>query len=336
MKNFTLAASLALALFANTNIYAQTFSENFEDESADARWATVEEGAHNTADFSAAYADLGIDAPAEGGSYCMKLEVNNDADDAQGFSFLGAYPDGEEFVGTYYISFDAYFSYGENGSTEVAVYGLGHDVELLSGFPSDGQDLALITDGSSSADVRFYNNGAYINAASNEGVYTLAGADNSPNLDATEYGIESGDPAKQWLKVTIEANATSVSYKINGVEWLNSAIVPTEGNALIGLMDFYSSVGDASFMLVDNVMISEGTLAIEDNVLPNVVMFPNPITNVLNVTAGENAVVTVLSITGNVIFEGKAGAINTQAWAKGLYFVQVQEGDAKKVVKVIK
>ncbi|MCK5824977.1 MAG: T9SS type A sorting domain-containing protein, partial [Ichthyobacteriaceae bacterium] len=61
-----------------------------------------------------------------------------------------------------------------------------------------------------------------------------------------------------------------------------------------------------------------------------------PFTTELNVVASEEATVSVVSVVGTQVYAGKAGVIDTQAWKSGVYFVVVAEGDAQKVIKVIK
>ena len=348
MKNVTLLMSAAFALFMNTNVNAQVFSDNFEDQNADKRWGTVQQGVSNRFDFAAKYSDEGISAPTNGGDYCLKLEVNTEADNGSDFWYLGAFPIDKVFTGSYTVSFDAYMNYDENssGTTELGTFGVGHDVGLFDilgeSFPSDGQQLVLVGDGSSSRDVRYYRDGAYLKFEDAQGLgdYTYGSASSQNASEEPYFGAlgETEVSAKQWLKVSIDVvSGVSVSFKVNGVEFLSSAAPIADGDIIIGLMDFYSSVNASAYMLVDNVEVSGDALALNSSVLEGVSVFPNPIKGeVLNIEASKTANVSIVSTVGKLMYSGNAGVVSTQAWSKGVYVVVVEDAGKKATFKVIK
>lgn len=66
-------------------------------------------------------------------------------------------------------------------------------------------------------------------------------------------------------------------------------------------------------------------------------VYPNPVKNILYVEVdGKNANVSVISLSGTLVYKGSAGEINTESWDKGVYLVVVRDGKAIKTVKVIK
>ena len=81
---------------------------------------------------------------------------------------------------------------------------------------------------------------------------------------------------------------------------------------------------------------NDGNLATSKDIKKVVSVYPNPVKNVLTVSAAKGAKVIVLNSTGNAVFTGQAGEISTNLWSKGIYFVVVEEGTEKSVIKIVK
>ena len=75
--------------------------------------------------------------------------------------------------------------------------------------------------------------------------------------------------------------------------------------------------------------------------LAKVNAYPNPVKNTLNLDLSKEVTsVTVYSSIGTVVYQIEAPAknisIDTQAWNKGLYFVNIKEGNNAQTLKVVK
>ena len=91
------------------------------------------------------------------------------------------------------------------------------------------------------------------------------------------------------------------------------------------------------FFYVDEIGLYPSESLSNNNVeLDGVSVYPNPVKNTLNITAGKNAKVSVFNAIGSVIYNGNSKTIDTQSWNKGIYFVVIKEGAKSKTVKVIK
>ena len=85
------------------------------------------------------------------------------------------------------------------------------------------------------------------------------------------------------------------------------------------------------------INVTNSNLYLTSEEFSSIHVYPNPISNVLNIETSSYSVnVTIYSVLGNVVYKGAGGVINTSAWNRGLYFIQVQDGDKLKTIKVIK
>jgi len=83
-------------------------------------------------------------------------------------------------------------------------------------------------------------------------------------------------------------------------------------------------------------------LSVEKQTIVNLMQFPNPVSNKLSLTFGENiSSVTAYSMLGAVIYQNKNVTqqeliINTSSWKSGLYLVKVKAENATQILKVVK
>ncbi|MCK5787491.1 MAG: T9SS type A sorting domain-containing protein [Chlamydiia bacterium] len=178
----------------------------------------------------------------------------------------------------------------------------------------------------------------------------IAGAKFGLNIKTVDNFEETG--AKKVFFLKMDASAFK-ELKWNLVSFDLSTLTDGEGDPLFGSYTgefFLHSIGiaadadvtavDANSAWVFNIdeigMYPASSLSNAKVELEGVSVYPNPVKNVLNIKAGKDAKVTVLNTIGSTVYEGKAEAINTQSWKKGLYFVVVEEGNKSKTVKVIK
>jgi len=89
------------------------------------------------------------------------------------------------------------------------------------------------------------------------------------------------------------------------------------------------------------VTTSTGILAINDAEFKSFTIYPNPVTDILNIKA-KDAVnkVSVYNVLGKLVYTATPNSlsptINMSAMKTGVYFVEVTIGNATKTVKVIK
>lgn len=96
---------------------------------------------------------------------------------------------------------------------------------------------------------------------------------------------------------------------------------------------------DADTVSIDDVLIS-GTLSSNDFSLSSISVYPNPVTNVLNISNSNNIEIKNISITdinGRVIKnQTSLTQINVSDLNAGVYFVNIESNDGKTTKKFIK
>lgn len=79
--------------------------------------------------------------------------------------------------------------------------------------------------------------------------------------------------------------------------------------------------------------------SVNDIAQSSVTIFPNPANDFLHIQAEANTLVNLISITGKVvesrISEGKEVVLNTKNLSKGVYFIQISQGNSQKTEKVL-
>ena len=91
----------------------------------------------------------------------------------------------------------------------------------------------------------------------------------------------------------------------------------------------------------DDVVCAKGLLGVEDFSASKFSVYPNPVTDVLNVKSAASVDnITVYDLLGKVVLQENPGkispAINMSNLASGAYLVKVTIGNSSKTVKVIK
>ena len=69
-------------------------------------------------------------------------------------------------------------------------------------------------------------------------------------------------------------------------------------------------------------------------------VFPNPVADVLSVTAPAGSIISVIDITGGTIFDQTAvsevSEINVHSWSAGMYLVRIRDKGNARLIKVVK
>ena len=332
--------SLFVAVLLSSSVSAQTvlFSEDFEDGDAANRWTVVEDEGTNLPDFAFDYVTSGLDAAPNGGGLGLKLAVNVDADNVVA-SRIFAVPTDETFSGIYTFSFDMWmnFEVDGDGTTEFALFGV-KNFTANAGTLADntGAHFSMTGDGGASKDISAYIDGA--EETDVLGVYHSDSQNFSEYLDFYNEGI----PGNQWLEVTIEVNAATVIFSINGNKHVELATAVTGANILVGLEDIWDSYGAANFVIYDNIKVTNDQVTgIADNQLERISYFPNPVQDILsvrNLTANSKIVIT--SLEGKELYKqtvsGTEAEINFASYPTGIYLLKLIENNSVRVEKIVK
>lgn len=106
----------------------------------------------------------------------------------------------------------------------------------------------------------------------------------------------------------------------------------------INAVEVFNETGNYGAGFVVNFQ-AEGTLGINDATLEDVVIYPNPAKNVLNIVNAENASIEVFNILGQAIYNKSNIDLNEQVnvsnLTSGAYFVKITDGTSVKTDKFI-
>lgn len=104
------------------------------------------------------------------------------------------------------------------------------------------------------------------------------------------------------------------------------------------------TITQASYICVGNgnctaAGICDQTNSVNDLVLNNIAMYPNPTTDILNITSDDNLSIAIFDITGKQIYQSQAELMNhtidLSKHSKGLYFVKVTKNNKVFTEKIV-
>ena len=97
------------------------------------------------------------------------------------------------------------------------------------------------------------------------------------------------------------------------------------------------NITDAYWFGIDDIKISAGnTASISEVENANVVLFPNPVTSVLNIEAQGIQEVNVLDVNGRTVMTANSNRIDMSNLANGVYFVRVITAEGVSTQKIAK
>ena len=158
------------------------------------------------------------------------------------------------------------------------------------------------------------------------------------DADGTVYNTYQY-PQNFWFEVKFVFDISNLTYtlSINGTA---GTPVLFGSDSTVGGIDFFA-IDPNNEYYIDDVLFIEGTAGVEDFNLNSLSVYPNPVTDILNIstkTAVDNVI--VYDILGKVVLTAQPGVISPKIDMSGLsagaYMVQVTIGKTSKTVKVLK
>ncbi|MCU4174427.1 T9SS type A sorting domain-containing protein [Carboxylicivirga sp. N1Y90] len=149
--------------------------------------------------------------------------------------------------------------------------------------------------------------------------------DEYPNVDDSEFEVKTGSKqtAETWV----------------GHDFAISDFTGLTGTANLGQIQVLLGSIDGTAegtVYIDNLYFYNGTpTAIGDAKIEKLSIYPNPVTDVLNIQGqDEGTVVEIYGATGNLVkkVQVSAGSVNVAELAQGVYFVSVN-GATSKIIK---
>lgn len=289
-----LAIALTLLILASPALAVPLYSQNFEID-ATPNWTVNNGPSDSAANFFFNYSDVGIPpAPSGAGARGMKLQANQ----TNGiFSGMSASPNGQNFAGDYYVTFDWWsnfngpFPAGGSGSTQLSTYGIGTSGTVAQ-WPGGAQDslwFAATGDGNSAADWRAYSTDAPTSYPDADPVYAAAGPGNrnashphyasfgataAPADQLLDFPQQSGltligSAGMEWHQVLLEKVDNIATWKVDGVLIATvdlDTVTLGGGNIFFGHSDTNATSStdpndvNLLFTLIDNIEVNQGVV----------------------------------------------------------------------------
>jgi hypothetical protein len=143
-----------------------------------------------------------------------------------------------------------------------------------------------------------------------------------------------------WFDVShvINVDTDTIIMSVNGAEVYSGAFY---GANKLNSIDFWS-IDAANTYYIDDVSMTAGAVGInEANTSIELTVYPNPVNDVLNISAKENITnVTIYDMVGKVVknvdFNALTLTVNTDDLPSGTYAVKITAGNASEMIKILK
>ncbi len=155
-----------------------------------------------------------------------------------------------------------------------------------------------------------------------------------PNYSADHYAVYviSGGEETLLFQETLDASVTSFHQRV--------ASIPAgiSGDFQIAFRHFDNPGGGYVVILDEIQIVNAGSItAIDDVNTLNIAIYPNPVSNVLNVEGDDIQQVEILDLNGRtVLTTNQSGAINISNLASGMYLVRAISNEGVRTVKIVK
>ncbi len=165
------------------------------------------------------------------------------------------------------------------------------------------------------------------------------------NLSLSWY-VKGQDPnyCAENYSVYISTNGRSISDFSNPVfnevatgDWtLRSVNIASYAGQTIYIAFRHHDVTDMFYLDIDDITIAEGTNGINDANDANVSIFPNPTSNIVNITADNYQYTEIYDATGRKVITTNNGSIDMSNLANGVYLFHVVTINGTSNMKVVK
>ena len=157
--------------------------------------------------------------------------------------------------------------------------------------------------------------------------------------DSSGQEIQSGGPYENNQPINIEINLENLScheFRIidAGGNGGASVLVRDSNNQII-----LNSSGSYDSGIAASFIVNELVLNNNDNILNNVIIYPNPASSVLNIENAENSSIEIYDLLGKVILSENNITINKQlnvsSFSTGTYLIKISNNGQVKTDKFI-
>jgi len=136
------------------------------------------------------------------------------------------------------------------------------------------------------------------------------------------------------LNVKALYGTDTIIIRIHNLTTLNGSPAPNQAFSIVGLCTQFDSSNPytSGYQIMPRYLADRiGGIGIDEDALTSVKIYPNPATDFVTVENAMNSTIKVFSIVGELIWSGKANnakaSISTQNWTKGIYFIQLINGE---------
>lgn len=138
-----------------------------------------------------------------------------------------------------------------------------------------------------------------------------------------DYATAQWTP-NEWINIKIEISAAQIKYYVNNV--LQNTIANFTQLNVLGLNMLHNNYGNDAYY--DNFVISTNALSTTPFEQSQLVMYPNPATDVVSLTSADNseiASIAIYNLSGQAVLETtQTQNINISTLAAGTYFLQAK------------
>lgn len=167
------------------------------------------------------------------------------------------------------------------------------------------------------------------------------------SYDGSIYTVEGGNwtqvdgvtwTANQWLNVAIEVNGTTVKYYLNGTVIKEGAVITNEDTLQFRFV--HDNYGGYAY--VDDITFGAGGLNTINFDDASFSVYPNPATNVINISNSVETIdnVTITDLNGRTVKQVTVGVndaqINISDLAQGIYILNATSNGKSFTQKIVK
>lgn len=160
--------------------------------------------------------------------------------------------------------------------------------------------------------------------------------------DVANVDFTVGDLTAQEVVTSFEIAANQSTEAIEYVEYTTTYTAEETGVYNFGFHHNSPAIGTAAFSVLLDSIVFDGTAGTNDNALANLSVFPNPTSNVVNVTVDALVSnVAIVDLNGRTVksvkFDGASNvSVNVSDLASGVYMMTVSSDKGTSTKKIVK